>query len=378
MRFYRDTGIGDVSVTYLNDAEAEDLAKAKPALRSLLFGAPAVREIARRPFFASVLADGFARAEMSGDIAPGFESELIAAWWRAGGHDSEEDTAFLRQRALLDLAPEACASSLGKSIAVRKLAPETIHLIAALLRDHIVRWVEEGHTLSFRHDIFFEWAFFRLLIDAGKTWQRVLSAAGEPPLLARIVALLSQHVIARSPAWADNYRALEAEALRPQWKRTWLTGPPSSPQFVEHLDRFQSLLAEDDYLLFQKFLVWFQAEHTIPNPLVLNLPQADIDGASLVRMADLLGWPSDLETWKRVLGWLLSVARSLPARLIPNVVELFKVWQNVFAGVRNDISERIIMLCGEWLINLESVTYRDHFSMNYDHWQASSRPMRRH
>ena len=94
------------------------LAKAKPALRSLLFGVPAVREVARRPFFASVLADGFARAEMSGDIAPGSESELIAAWWRAGGHDSEEDTAFLRQRALLDLA-RAGASSLGKSIAVR-------------------------------------------------------------------------------------------------------------------------------------------------------------------------------------------------------------------------------------------------------------------
>jgi hypothetical protein len=154
VRFYRDTGIGDVSVTYLNDVEAEDLAKAKPALRSLLFGVSAVREIARRPFFASVLADGFARAEMSGDIAPGSESELIAVWWRAGGHDSEEDTAFLRQRALLDLA-RAGAVSLGKSIAVRTLAPETMPLIVALRRDHIVRWVEEGHTLSFRHDIFF-------------------------------------------------------------------------------------------------------------------------------------------------------------------------------------------------------------------------------
>src|SRR5262249_28560403 len=134
VRFYRDTGIGDVSVTYLNDVEAEDLAKAKPALRSLLYGVPAVREIARRPFFASVLADGFAHAEMSRDIAPGSESELIAAWWRAGGHDSEEDTAFLRQRALLDLA-RAGAISLGKSIAVRTLAPETMPLIVALLRD---------------------------------------------------------------------------------------------------------------------------------------------------------------------------------------------------------------------------------------------------
>jgi len=366
--FYRDMGIGDVSVSYLNDAEAEELAKAKPALRALLFGAPAVREIARRPFFASVLANGFARAEMSGDTAPGSESELIAVWWHAGGHDSEEDTAFLRQRALLDLA-RAGADSLGKSIAVRELAPETINLIKALHHDHIVRWVEEGHNLSFTHDIFFEWAFFQLLIDAGEIWPQDLSAAGEPPLLARIVALLSQHVIAHSPDWAAVFRVLEAEDLRSHWKRAWLTGPPSSPQFLDHLDRFQSLLTEDNYMLFQKFLVWFQAEHTIPNPLVLNLPQADIDGASLLRMADLLGWPSDFATWKRILEWLSSLAPSLPARLVPTVIEIFSVWQNVFADVRNDISEQIIMLCGEWLIDLEHVTYRAHFSMDYGCWQ---------
>ena len=367
-RFFRETGIGDVSIGYFNDAEAEELAKEKPALRSLLFGTPAVQEIARRPFFASVLADGFARAEIAGDTAPRSESELIAAWWRAGGYDAGEDTALLRQRALLDLA-HAGVGNLGKSIAVRDLASETVNLIASLHRDHIIRTVEEGHTLSFTQDIYFEWAFFRLLIDAGETWPRALSAAGEPPLLARIVALLSQHVITHGPGWADAYRMLEAEELRPQWKRAWLTGPPSSPRFVDHLGQFQTLLAEGDYLLFQKFLVWFQAEHTIPNPLILNQPQADIDGAGLVRMADLLGWPSDVATWERVLGWLLSLAPSLPARLVPNVLELFKVWQNVFADLKNDISERIIMLCSEWLIDLESVTYRDHFSMDFGRWK---------
>ena len=119
----------------------------------------------------------------------------------------------------------------------------------------------------------------------------------------------------------------------------------------------------------EKFLVWFQAEHTIPNPLFLNNPQADSDGASLVRMADLFGWPSDFRTWKRVLIWLLSIAPSLPARLVPNVLELFKVWQNAFGDIRNDVSERIISVCSEWLMDLESVSYRDKFSMDYGRWQ---------
>jgi hypothetical protein len=34
------------------------------------------------------------------------------------------------------------------------------------------------------------------------------------------------------------------------------------------------------------------------------------------------------------------------------------------------------MLCGEWLIDLESVTYRDHFSMNYGRWQELARETR--
>jgi hypothetical protein len=54
--FYHGTGIGDVSVNPFSDDEAEALAAEKPHLRRLLFGAPAVKEIARRPFFAAVLA----------------------------------------------------------------------------------------------------------------------------------------------------------------------------------------------------------------------------------------------------------------------------------------------------------------------------------
>ncbi|WP_272936456.1 AAA family ATPase, partial [Pseudomonas amygdali] len=53
--FYHDDGIGDVFVEPFSDAEAGRLADQIPALRSLLSNSSAVKEIARRPFFAAVL-----------------------------------------------------------------------------------------------------------------------------------------------------------------------------------------------------------------------------------------------------------------------------------------------------------------------------------
>src|SRR5690606_3514217 len=48
-------GTGSVSVSSLNDEEAQALAHDMPSLRPLLFGNLKVRDIARRPFFAAVL-----------------------------------------------------------------------------------------------------------------------------------------------------------------------------------------------------------------------------------------------------------------------------------------------------------------------------------
>ena len=52
--------IGTTKVDALDDDEADLLAKAKVALRPLLFGPAHVRDIVRRPFFANVLYQSFA------------------------------------------------------------------------------------------------------------------------------------------------------------------------------------------------------------------------------------------------------------------------------------------------------------------------------
>ncbi len=351
--FYKSTGIGDVPVEILSDEEAEVLANEKPQLRRLLFAGQAVQEIARRPFFAAVLADQFAGQDAGTASPPQTETELIDAWWQAGGHNAAEDAIFARQRAIIDLA-EAGAPSLGKAIPARALTQGTIGVAPELKRDHIIEVVEAGSVLSFAHDIFFEWAFFRLLIDKGTAWLDPIVAAGEPPLLARAIGLLSQRVFETGGGWADAFNALQGSRLRPQWRRAWLLGPPESTKFLQSLKAYETPLFADNAALLIKFLVWFQAERTIPNPLLLNNPHAAITGAALVRAADQWGWPSDLSLWRRVLSWLIARQAILPATATPHVLQVFSVFQNMLGDLPNPTSEKLIALVETWLNEIEA------------------------
>ena len=107
---------------------------------------------------------------------PHTEVDLISAWWDRAGHDAAEDV-LLRQRALLDLA-EKGVRNLGKGIPTGALRDSTFAQLAALKADFIVRDHEGGASYPFTHDIFFEPALFRHLIERGDDWTSALSEAG--------------------------------------------------------------------------------------------------------------------------------------------------------------------------------------------------------
>ena len=254
---YAGAGIGDVIVRPFSEEEAEQLARSKPHLRKLLFGNSAVQDIARRPFFAAVLA-----RSISEGTEPQTEVDLISAWWSRAGHDAVADTIPQRQRALIDIA-EKGVRNLGKGIPARELKDFTIEQIAALKADKIIRDERGGSTLAFTHDIFFEWAFFRLLIDLGHEWTKALEAAGEPPLLGRVVGLMAQDALTDNGRWSAGYRSLESKTLRRQWQREWLTAPPFTPAFEEAQAEFGVLLKGDEFALFERCSSGFR--HSTPS-----------------------------------------------------------------------------------------------------------------
>lgn len=348
-----DGGIGNVSVGPLDDNEASALAEANQSLRPLLFGPPAVREIARRPFFAKIIAQAFASGRTTQEETLRSEVDLAEGWWLGGGYDTSGRDALERQRALIDLA-HARAQRLDSPISLNALSPETLEAIDSLKNDGILRNVLAGHSVQFTQDIFFEWAFLHRLIDLGDHWQTGLVEAGEPPVLGRVVELVSQSTFTDFDQWTVTLRNLEQSGLRTQWIRAWLLGPLALPDFTQSADRFAALLSEDNYQRFRMTLVWFQAERTSPNIGVLEgATSGDMTAENRLLAADLLGWPSDLNTWARFINFVDYRVDALPGWLIADVISIFEVWQNALADVGNAVSKRIVLRASEWLIELE-------------------------
>ena len=178
-------------------------------------------------------------------------------------------------------------------------------------------------------------------------------------MLGRVVGLMAQEALTDEGRWSAGYHSLASKNLRRQWQREWLTAPPFTPAFEHAKAEFAALLKADDFALFEKVLVWFQAQHTIPSPYVLGNIKSPVEGMDNLVVADLLGWPSDFRTWGRLIDWVISEADAIPVRLIPKVLEVFDVWQNALSDRKNGRSKAILQLANAWLARFEKGELHD-------------------
>jgi len=363
-------GVATVEVEPFNDTEAEELAVAKPLLRPLLFGDDRVKEIARRPFFAAVLVRSFA-AGAAEQAPPQSEVELLNVWWAGGGYDSDEQRLYQRQRALVQLA-RAGAADLGRRIRLDGIDPGSI---ADLRRDNIIKDVGRGHTVQFVHDIFFEWTFLHLLMDRESAWLDEIRAVGEPPVLGRVVELLSQATLTQQDDWEQRLSAVESSGMRPQWTRAWLIAPFGAPTFWNRSAVFTEAILRNKEHRLGKLAVWFQAEKTRANPYVLDrtFGSAQLARREIIRLADLLAWPSEPRTWSRFCAWAIQNIADFPTTAIPDLLATFEVWQNMFVDYPNAVSKKIFDTALSWLTDIEARQHPQQFSYNPGRWDELKR-----
>lgn len=361
--FFDILKVETLEVSQLNDEEAETLAKAKPHLRPLLFGSDQVREIVRRPFFAKVLNQNYLADPSEQTFTPQSEVDLIENWWRRGGYNETGQSAIERQRVLLELA-SIRARQLSQPIGLSQLT--SIAHIDNLISDGILQNAREGIFVRFTHDIFFEWPFFHVLADRGAQWMDVIKDCGEPPAVARVVELASQCEYMRGTDWAAYLAQTGDSNLRSQWMRAWLVAPLGTAKFEVDEDQFATVVFADDYLLLRKVLVWFQAEKTTPNESIITsvLPQEQRQ-----RFADLLGWPSDFPTWRRLISFILRRISDIPQRLYPEIVAIFEVWQNALADLRNPTSRALVQQCANWLAEIDAISTANGPDENSVYWE---------
>jgi len=371
---FQKGGVGTFDIKLMNDEEAEALSNAKPALRPLLFGELSVRNIARRPFFASVLAKGFSDLTMQRDFSPRTEVDLAKAWWVHGGYDAQPKTVHKRQRALMDMANHA-ANKFGFIISTQQLASGTTDLLHELTVDGIIHETKAGLRLRFSHDIFFEWAYFYYLLGQEERWIDALIKAGEPPALGRVIELASQAQFSSDTEWLSSLYAIEKSSIRSQWQRAWLLGPFGSSCIIESGKNIETAVFQDDYARLHKLMVWFQAEKTIPNPFVLDgqLISSELSRNEIIRIADSLGFPADFQIWQRFLNWTLDHVDGFPVEVLPDVVTNFEVWQSALADYSNSLSKLIISKCFEWLTDIEDRRYSEGWKHDYGKWDILDR-----
>lgn len=356
-----------IDVAGFDDAEALSLAQQKPSLAGLLFGNEQVQAIVRRPFFAGVLIKRHA-----GDAsAPNSEIGLATAWWAGGGYGAEAASAGQRRNTLVALA-QAGATTLGRRIQALGLDAQAL---AELEADGIVRDVRVGQTVQFMHDIYFEWAFLQFLISKGEQWLDVIRQMGEPPVLGRVVELLSQAELKDGQEWQRHLQVLEGNPdVRSQWLRAWMLGPFGLPSFRAHEATYNAAMLAEGAKRIGKLAVWFQAEKTKANASALDSRAfPDLDLTQRLILADALAWPSDVDTWARCCAWLLREIESIPITMRSDVFAVFEVWQNFAADFANPVSAAILALAGSWLADIEARFHGPTFPRERAGWEKLRR-----
>jgi len=333
--------IGDLS-----DAEVDELRNAAPQLVPILDDAHPARDVIRNLFRLSRLA-----IRPESDPVPRTECDMAAQWWQTadGNIDAEHR---VRARLLRALAVQVIEH--GEPLDVRDQPPGAVD---ALVSSESLRDLSDDHV-AYRHDVLREWAIANLLHAESATIDHLPLDRPAPAALSRGLELAARMAIERVPDsthWQLLLDRLSRDGVHGSWRRAVLLALVRSEIAGELLARASGYL--------------FANRASVLRELIRTLMAVDVEPASRFFAAfgiDASGIPASITvpnnaSWRRLIGWLLSLGQSLPPAAIPSVVDLYTGWSTGMFG-RDPLTPILVERLYRWLTELEISLHPNNFS----------------
>ena len=162
----------------------------------------------------------------------------------------------------------------------------------------VIRDKQLGHSVTFSHDIYEEWALCEWLVGKLPSIASVLKASKEPQALIRPVQLLGSYALETNSTeteWRQLYEEMADPSLRPVWQRALLTSCLRSMRTTGILGKLSHYLHKDKDDGLNKLLNALQTLEVIPNATFLDEATfPDLDPEERVHLAHAAHGPSRL------------------------------------------------------------------------------------
>lgn len=297
-----------ISIDGLSDAEIEQLIAIDRTLTPLLSDSHPARAVTRNLFRLARLASRPANAHM-----PRTEAEMADEWWNTA--DGNRDAEWRNRRRLLnDLAAQALAGR--DALEVGAHPPTAIDALVASgsLRNLV------GERVSFRHDVFREWAIGCALNDDARLVESLDLKRPAPAVLFRGVELAARMAIesaADGKSWHVFLVSVSGEGFHRSWRRAALLALGRSEAAKVLLPRAQSILLADKALLLRELIRTVMAIDVAPAAQVFATVgiETSFIPAGLIVLKGPVAFP--------LVQWLLSVGDDVAGEATPDVVALY-------------------------------------------------------
>jgi hypothetical protein len=337
---------GSIVVGELHEAEIDELRLAAPKLADLLSNNHPARDVIRNLYRLGRLAE-----RPAGEPAPRTEIDMAVQWWQSADGKMDESHRD-RSRLLRALAHKALSGPQPVDVSDRP-APAVDQLISSeTLRDL------GGDRVTFRHDVLREWGIANLLAAESGEIEHLPFDQPASATFARGIELCARIALGRSgdsAQWKAMLDRLSRTGVHGSWRRAALLALVRSEISSQLLTRAAPHLLANEGAMLRELIRTTMAVDSAP--AAQFLAALGLDAAIIPTSLNVPSGPS----WRRLIGWLLSLGSEVPTAAIPDVVDFYTTWSSGMIGL-DPLTPTLLKWLHDWLIEIETSRDGEKFS----------------